>query len=351
MKRQKEDTHLSQAVVAAGSAAIYDANVKFLLADKQILARILKYTIRECRDMSVTEIISCIDDDIEVAASALDPGLTNLGRVREDKTEDSVPGEGTIYYDIRFSAYLGQSKMKFLINLEAQKLTSHSALGYHLENRIVYYLSRMVSAQKNTEFYRTDYDGLKNVRSIWICMDSGQRGDSIEEINLERKTVYGDRDNSHRVELMQGIIVNIRSDPGEETSRNTLIAMLEVLLSEGNVEEKKAILEKEYGMVMQIETEGRMQSMCNLSEVFIEKGIRKGMQEGLQKGRQKGLQEGAVNQSRQSILDLLEDLGSIPEDIVTRILAEEDTETLRIWLKTAARAENFAAFREKVIGA
>lgn len=34
-----------------------------------------------------------------------------------------------------------------------------------------------------------------------------------------------------------------------------------MLLSEGNVEEKKAILEKEYGMVMQIETEGRMQSM------------------------------------------------------------------------------------------
>ena len=345
MKRQREDTHLSQAIAAAQSAAVYDTNAKFLLADKQILARILKYTIRECRDMEITDIISCIDDDIEVASSALDPGLTNLGRVREDKTEDSVPGEGTIYYDIRFSAYLGQMKMKFLINLEAQKLTSHSVLGYHLENRIVYYLSRMVSAQKNTEFYRTDYDSLKNVRSIWICMDSGKRGDSIEEINLERRTVYGDRDNSHRVELVQGIIVNIRSDPGEETSRNTLIAMLEVLLSEMKVEEKKDILEKEYGMVMQVETEGRMQSMCNLSEVFIEKGIRKGMQEGIQKG----IQKGTINQSRQSIFDLLEDLGDIPEDIVARIQDEEDTETLRIWLKAAARAEDFAAFREKIL--
>ncbi len=337
MKRQREDTHLSQAMAAARSAAAYDTNAKFLLADKQILARILKYTIRECRDMEITDIISCIDDDIEVAASALDPGLANLGRVREDKTEDSVPGEGTIYYDIRFSAYLGQMKMKFLINLEAQKLTSHSVLGYHLENRIVYYLSRMVSAQKNTEFYRTDYDSLKNVRSIWICMDSGKRGDSIEEINLERRTVYGDRDNSHRVELVQGIIVNIRSDPGEETSRNTLIAMLEVLLSEMKVEEKKDILEKEYGMVMQVETEGRMQSMCNLSEVFIEKGIRR------------GIQKGTIDQSRQSIFDLLEDLGDIPEDIVARIQDEEDTETLRIWHKAAARAEDFAAFREKIL--
>lgn len=339
MKRQREDTHLSQAIAAARSAAAYDTNAKFLLADKQILARILKYTIRECRDMEITDIISCIDDDIEVAALALDPGLANLGRVREDKTEDSVPGEGTIYYDIRFSAHLGQMKMKFLINLEAQKLTGHSVLGYHLENRIVYYLSRMVSAQKNTEFYRTDYDSLKNVRSIWICMDSGKRGDSIEEINLERRTVYGDMDNSHRVELVQGIIVNIRSDPGEETSRNTLIAMLEVLLSEMKVEEKKDILEKEYGMVMQVETEGRMQSMCNLSEVFIEKGIRRGMQEG------------AINQSRQSIFDLLEDLGDIPEDIIARIQDEEDTETLRIWLKAAARTEGFAAFRETIMNA
>ena len=341
MYRQIEDTYLSQAVVTAGSAAAYDANVKYLLADRQILARILKYTVQECQDMEIEEIISCIGDDIEVASAALDPGLSNLGRVREDKTEDTVPGEGTVFYDIRFSARLGEAKMKFLINLEAQKLTSHSALGYHLENRIVYYLARMVSAQKNTEFHNTDYDSLKNVRSIWICMDSGERGDSIEEINLERKTVYGDDDKAHRVELMQGVIINIRSVPGEKPSGNRLIAMLEVLLSEMNAQDKKAILEKEYGMIMQVETEGRMKSMCNLSEVFIEKGIRKGMQQGIQ--------QGALQQSRQAILDLLEDLGIIPEDILSAIRCEEDMGTLRIWHKTAARAESMDAFREKMI--
>ncbi|MCM1376218.1 MAG: hypothetical protein NC245_14180 [Muribaculum sp.] len=332
MHKQVEDTYLSQAVVAAGSTAAYDANVKFLLADKQILARILKYTIRECRDMEVTDIISCIGDDIEVASVALAPGLSNLGRVKEDKEEDNVPGEGAIYYDIRFNAYLGRSKTKFLINLEAQKLTGHSALGYHLENRIVYYLARMVSAQKNTEFCHSDYDSLKNVRSIWICMDSGEKGDSIEEINLERKTVYGDDDNAHSVKLMQGIIINIRSTSGEKPSKNRLIAMLEVLLSEMNVQDKKDILEKEYGMIMQVETEGRMQSMCNLSEVFIEKGILRGMKQGMQQG----------------ILELLEDLGVIPEDIFSVIQQEQDMDTLRIWHKAAARAESMDAFREKI---
>lgn len=336
MHRQVEDTYLSQAVVAAGSTAAYDANVKYLLADRQILARILKYTVQECGDMEIEDIMACIGDDIEVASAALDPGLSNLGRVRENKTEDNVPGEGTVFYDIRFSARPGQAKMKFLINLEAQKLTGHSALGYHLENRIVYYLARMVSAQKNTEFHGTDYDSLKNVRSIWICMDSGERGDSIEEINLERKTVYGDGDIAHRVELMQGVVINIRSAPRGKTSGNSLIAMLEVLLSEMNAKDKKDILEKEYGMIMRVETEGRMQSMCNLSEVFIEKGILRGMEQG------------TLRQSRQAILDLLEDLGTVPEDILTAIQCEEDMEILRIWHKAAARTESMAAFREKM---
>ena len=92
MYRQVEDTYLSQAAQAAGSTAAYDTNVKYLLADKQILARILKYTIQECREMTIEDIMACIGEDIEVASAALNPGLSNLGRVKGAGTEDSVPG-------------------------------------------------------------------------------------------------------------------------------------------------------------------------------------------------------------------------------------------------------------------
>lgn len=336
MNKQVEDTHLSQAVTTAQDAAAYDTNAKLLLADKQILARILKYTIREFRDMSIEEIICCIQDDIDVAIIPLDPGLTNLGRVSESKTEDAIPGEGTVYFDIRFSAYIGQSRIKFLIDLEAQRLTGHNSLGYNLENRIIYYIARMISAQKNIEFHGSDYDNLKNVRSIWICMSSGKEGDSIEEISLERKTVFGDSDNAHNIELLQGIIVNIRNSKNAKASQNTLISMLEILFSKMNVNHKKNILKNDYGMVMTFEIERRMQTMCNLSE-----GI---MEEGLTQGRT----EGELNCSRQNILDLLEDLGNIPTDIHDRIYAEENTEVLRKWHKTAARAESFAVFREAI---
>ncbi len=71
-------------------------------------------------------------------------------------------------------------------------------------------------------------------------------------------------------------------------------------------------------------------------------------EEGKEAGIKTGKSLGDLNRSRQSVLDLLEDLGKIPEDIQSRIHAEEDTQTLRRWLKAAARAVSFDAFREKM---
>lgn len=80
--------------------------------------------------------------------------------------------------------------------------------------------------------------------------------------------------------------------------------------------------------------------------------IAEGREEGRAKGREEGRAEGEIvgelKRSRQAILELLEDLGEIPSDIMSRINAEEDTQTLRRWHKAAARAESFAAFRERM---
>lgn len=327
------ETSLAQAVEAAGDASIYDTNVKYLLADRQILARILKYTVKEFQDMPVAEIMGSIGRDIEVAAVPVAPGLSNLGRVTESNTEDNVPGEGKIFFDIRFCAYHRETEMKFLINIEAQRSSDPGKLGYHLQNRILFYMARMISAQKHTEFYGIDYDGLKKVRSIWICFAHGEDGDSIEEINLERKTVFGKKKSAHSIDLMQGIIVNIRDGRNMEDSANKLISMLETLFSQIDVAEKKRILAEEYDMIMTAELEGRVQTMCNWSEHFIEKGIEEGIEKGI----------------RQAIIDLLEDLGAVPEDIRSRISVETDREILRKWHKAAARTENFECFRESIL--
>lgn len=70
-------------------------------------------------------------------------------------------------------------------------------------------------------------------------------------------------------------------------SQNTLISMLEKLLSQISVEEKKRILTEEYGMIMTTELEGRIRTMCNLSENIKELGIEEGIEKGIQKGIEK----------------------------------------------------------------
>ncbi len=272
------ETNLAQTInVVNDQGSVYDTNVKYLLADKQILSRILKYTVEEFQKMDIEDILGCIGDDIEIGARPVDAGLSNLGRVKGTVTEDNIPGEGIIYYDIRFTAYLKEKEMKILINIEAQKSKDSGKLGYHLENRIVFYLARMISAQKQTEFFHSDFDNLKKVRSIWICMDSGETEDSIEEICFDRKTIFGNKRNSYHMDLMKGIIVNIRSRADSSSgkavkkSQNVLIAMLEELVSRKDASEKKRILADEYGMTMTAELERRIQIMCNWSEAIIER--------------------------------------------------------------------------------
>ena len=279
------DTNLAQAVEAANDAGSYDTNIKFLLADKQILARILKYAVQEFKDMPIGDILTSIGEDIEIGTRPLDAGLSNIGRVNVSNTEDNVPGEGKIFFDIRFTAYHKESEMKFLINLEAQRSWDPGKLGYHLENRIIFYLARMISAQKQTEFYHSDYDNLKKVRSIWLCLDNSEDGDSIEEIRLNRYTVFGNKENAYDMDLMRGIIISIRNGEIVKDSQNVLISMLEKLLSKSSVEEKKRILTEEYGMIMTAELEGRMQTMCNWSEAIKEMSYNEGIEKGIEKER------------------------------------------------------------------
>lgn len=267
-------TNLAETVDATNdSGAAYDTNVKYLLADKQILSRILKCTVEEFQDMDISDIMGCIGGDIEIGTRPVDAGLSNLGRVTGTATEDNVPGEGIIYYDIRFTAYHKEREIKILINIEAQKSSDSGKLGYHLENRIIFYLARMISAQKQTEFFHSDFDSLKKVRSIWICMDNIGTEDSIEEISLDRKTVFGNKKNPYHIDLMKAVIVNIRNGSGESVkkSQNVLIAMLEELISKKDAAEKKRILVDEYGMVMTAELERRIQIMCNWSESIRER--------------------------------------------------------------------------------
>ena len=275
-------TNIADTIERNSYTARYDASVKEMLADKQILARILKYSLEEFANEELSVIINNMDEPF-VSKMRMEPGHSNLHKIQKTSEEDQVIGEGKIYYDIRFSVYLGDQLIKILINIEAQKSTNPSKLGYHIDNRVIYYLGRMISSQKEVEFQKSHYDDLKAVRSIWICMDSADDEDSINRIHFTQENVFGKKMNLDNLDKVQGVIIRLRKNEDAETSKNVLIAMLEELIKRDSAEAKKKKLEEKYDIVMDVETERRVNTMCNLSEVVLERGMQQGIEQGIEK--------------------------------------------------------------------
>ena len=262
-------THLGNAIEATDSLkARYDKNVKELLADIQVLSRIVKHTVTEVESLSIQEIMDCIDrSSIRVGVVPVEPGLTNMGKVESIQTEDAIPNEDYITYDIRFVLAAAAMELEIIINVEAQRSMSHSRLGYHLENRIVFYLARLISSQKGINFAKSEYDNIKKVYSIWICMDADRTSDSVSRISLKADTLFGKPCGFPKLDKMCGMVIRIRNNNNAAESKNKLIAMLEDVLSSEDSDVKKHKLEDKYDMKMTTELEGRINGMCNLSDV------------------------------------------------------------------------------------
>ena len=74
--------------------------------------------------------------------------------------------------------------------------------------------------------------------------------------------------------------------------------------------------------------------------------LARGRKEGLEEGKAEGLVEGEVKGKTECILELLEELGSVSEELCKRITSQTDLEVLKTWLKYAAKAENIEAFQQ-----
>ena len=58
--------------------------------------------------------------------------------------------------------------------------------------------------------------------------------------------------------------------------------------------------------------------------------------------------DGKAEGKIESIFELLEDLGEIPEELRTKILGEKDLQVLKKWIKLAAKVDSIEQFQEKL---
>ncbi len=299
----KSNTHISNVLEGNNNKDRYDAEVKKILSDKTVLAWILKYTVAEFDEYPVEEIRECIEGEPEVGTHRVYPGHTPEA-ITGLTTEDKVPGEGVVTYDVRFYVITpGKERIKLIVNVEGQK-KFHP--GYDLVTRSVFYCARMLSAQLDTEFTGEIYDDIKKVYSIWICMEApAHKQWTITAYRMKPEELYGHGGQGNRYDLMESVFVCLGKE--EDAGRgNKLHGMLSTLFSERlQPEEKEKILEEDYNFVTSIEVEGGLRQMCNLSDLVEERGIKKGLEQGLEQGRREKV-EAFLGLVRDGLLELPE---------------------------------------------
>lgn len=255
-----------------------DAACKRLLANKIILAWIMKSCVEEYRDCTIQDIAEkYIEGQPQVAETAVNPDEdVYIEHIKGAATEDTTIYEGTITYDIRFYAVVPISgeRIRLILNVEAQ---NDFYPGYPIIKRALYYCSRMSSSQYGTEFTESHYEKIKKVYSIWICMNPPKnRKNSINRYTIEEENLVGDVvENQQNYDLLAAIMICLGDS--DETS-NGILKLLEVLLSsERKAEEKKKILQEDFSIEMTKELESEVSVMCNLSKGVEEKGMTKGI--------------------------------------------------------------------------
>lgn len=262
----------------------YDEQCKKVLGDKNILSWIMQRTVSEYAGMSREEIMKCIEGEPEIGSRRVNPGETNASRIAGLSNEDKVNEEGTIFYDIRFLAWIPKSreKIRLIINVEAQK---KYYAGYSLTTRGVFYGARMISAQLGTEFEIPEYDKIKKVYSIWICMNAPKYiGNAISEYKLEKTDLIpGIPDRRKEYDKLSIVMVCLNT---KKETDDQFLGMLQTLFNtELPEKEKKDRLEQEYEIQMENGFGKELSLMCNLSDTVEERGIEKGIEKGIEQGK------------------------------------------------------------------
>ena len=308
------NTELKNAVLATDRDAQYDNSAKRLIAHKIILARILIKTVEKFKGMDPLEVAALIEGIPYISTVPVELGLTNAVHFQNGKrivgfnTENQELNEGLVRFDIVFYVRMKDGLSQIIINVEAQK---DEPSDYKILNRAVFYVSRLISSQKEKDFENSSYDDIKCVYSIWICMNMEEN--TMSHIHLTKEDMIGSYEWKGNLDLLNIIMIGLAKELPEHDETYELHRLLGALLSrELTVDEKLDIIGTEYDIPLEENFRKDMSTMCNLSQGVKEEGIAIGRREGLEEGRREGYAEGEAG-----LIMTMYKNGLLPEQIAS----------------------------------
>ena len=272
------NTEIANAVNAAGDKAQYDTRVKRLLAQKSILAHILVKTVDEFKGMKPEDVVKYIEGEPSISVVPVEPGLANMEkpdaagqRIVGLNTENAEINEGLVRFDIIFYVRMKNGLSQIIVNIEAQK---DEPTEYKILNRAIFYVSRLISSQKERDFVNTNYDDIKQVFSIWICMNMD--GNSLSHIHLTKDEMLKPCNWKGNLDLLNIVLIGITNEIPKHDEKYEMHRLIGALLSsELKEQEKLDIIEHEYNIPISQEFREDVSIMCNLSQGIEDKAIAK----------------------------------------------------------------------------
>ena len=269
------NTEIKNAVNSAGDKAQYDENAKRLLGNKSILAHILTSTVEEFRDMDPADVEGYIEGEPCISSVPVEPGLTNIRqcgkRLAGLNSESADVNEGVVRFDIVFYVRLKDGVSQIIINIEAQK---DAPSGYSILNRGIFYACRLISSQKERDFVNTNYDDIKCVYTIWICMNMPEN--SLDYYQLANRKALGSRTWEGKQDMINIVLIGLAKDLPIHDEKYELHRLLVALMSKQlTTSEKINIIEKEYKIQVNDTLRKDVSVMCNLSQGIVDETLEK----------------------------------------------------------------------------
>lgn len=262
--------------------AKYDETLKELLANKQILARILKRFVPEFLDCSLEDIenIYIEPESVLVSETGVERNTSNIDGIAN---EDATLNEGRIYYDIIFKVvypHRNGALIGMYINIEAQNAYH---IGYPIEMRGVYYAARRLSSQLKSINNDINYACLQKVYSIWICMGDvpNYEAGTATLYHMEKCDMIGKVDRISDVYDLLNVVVLRMND--KIKTEDEVLSLLQVLCSNLINKVRKLSLLRDHGIRIDDPIEEGVDDMCNLSDLVEARGEARGEQQRAKK--------------------------------------------------------------------
>lgn len=203
-------------IIAADNSLQYDAISKELLSNKDILAYILAKAVDEFQGMNPKDIVSYIETDPEVA---------NTNKV---------------VFGVRMKGGLSQ----VTLNIETVKDESSEN---DIFSRAIFDALSMISSQKEEDLINTNFNDLKRVFSIWLCMN--MRENIMNYVHFENNKLLGSDPQEEKIDLLNIVLIGISNELPEHDEKYELHRLLGALFSNQlSVEERLNIIEGEYNI-------------------------------------------------------------------------------------------------------